>query len=92
MQATTLFWHIINFLAPAVVLGGLAAAGGWLAWRRSPRRGGFIGLWVWTSAAALLASALGLAWFAQDGKMLTYALMVLAGAATLVWRAAPRPV
>ena len=71
--------HLLNFVAPAafvallLVLGGrlLGAQGGSLAgWRQ----------WAVVFVVGLVVLAAGLALWGRDGKMLTYALLVLATA------------
>ena len=84
MQAADAFWHLTNFFAPAVVLGALAAALTKLIWRRELATGG-LRLWAWASGAAALASIGGLLWFERDGRIATYAAMVVACAAALWW-------
>ena len=79
MDAWDLLVHGANFLAPAWVLGLLLAGFG--AMRRGTRPG-----LAWP-AQALLNIAVGVAvlmaglwWLGRDGKMLTYAALVLATA------------
>jgi hypothetical protein len=85
LQATDAFWHITNFFAPALVVGGCAAALTRLVWRRELGSGSFWRLWAWASAACAVVSIAGLVVFAHDGKMATYAAMVVACAAALWW-------
>ena len=87
MQAIDAFWHIANFFAPSVALGGLAALATRLLWRRELADASGWRLWAWTSGAAGLASVGGLLAFQHDGRMATYAAMVLAAAAGLWWAA-----
>ena len=86
MQTTDAFWHIANFFAPAVVLGGLAAASTRWLWRRELAGVSMTRLWLCASVAAALASIIGLVVFGHDGKMLTYGAMVVAAATALWWR------
>lgn len=93
MQATDAFWHLMNFCAPALGIGGFAAALARLFWPGELRSRGLWRLWAWASAAAALASIAGLVVFERDGKMATYAAMVVACAAAIWWtgfRAAKR--
>jgi hypothetical protein len=85
LQATDAFWHLTNFFAPALVVGGLAAGLTRLIWRRELESSGGFRLWAWASGAAAVASIAGLVAFGHDGKMATYAAMVVACAAALWW-------
>ena len=91
MQAIDAFWHIANFFAPALVLGGLAAAATRWLWRRDLAGVSALRLWLWAGIAAAAASMVGLLAFGHDGKMLTYGAMVVASAAALWWRGFWRP-
>jgi hypothetical protein len=78
-------WHLLNFFAPAVGVGVMAA---WLAkllwWRElksvSPWR-----MAAWAVAASSLALVAGLLWTGHDGKMATYGAMVVVCALALWW-------
>jgi hypothetical protein len=85
LQATDAFWHITNFFAPALVVGGCAAVLTRLVWRRELKSCSVWRLWAWASSACALASIAGLIVFAHDGKMATYAAMVVGCAAALWW-------
>lgn len=78
----SLMVHLLNFLAPAcAVAAWLALAGtlvtrsysGWRAWRRQ---------FIFSSCSGISVLLLGLWWFGNDGKVVTYAAMVLACATT----------
>jgi hypothetical protein len=80
------FWHLINLFLPALLLGALASALAKLLWRRElagVRWSRLAGAAALTSAAVVL---LGLVVFGRDGRMATYAGMVLATASALWWR------
>ena len=85
MDAADAFWHLTNFLAPPLVLGGVAAGLTTLIWRRELGPGRGWRLWRWASAASGLASVAGLVAFQHDGRMATYAAMVGACALALWW-------
>ena len=78
-------WHLLNFFAPAVGVGVVAA---WLAkllwWRElksvSPWR-----MAAWAVVASSLALVGGLLWTGHDGKMSTYGAMVVVCALALWW-------
>ncbi len=79
-------WHLVNLFMPALMLGALTAALAKLLWRRELASVA----WRRLATAAALASAvvvvLGLVVFGRDGRMATYAGMVLATAGALWWR------
>ena len=85
MQAADAFWHLTNFLAPAVIVGGIAAGLTRLIWRRELGKGGGFRLWAWASGACALSLLLGLVLFERDGRMATYGVMVAACATALWW-------
>ena len=85
MQAADAFWHITNFFAPALFLGACAAALAKAIWRRELGPGLGWRLWAWASAASTLAAIAGLVVFGHDGRMATYAGMVVASALALWW-------
>lgn len=76
--------HLANFLAPAVVVAVLLAG---LPRLWPGARGGRAGFWrhvAWSSLAGALVLLAGLAWFGRDGKMTTYAVLVLVQG-TVAW-------
>ena len=78
-------FHLMGLLAPALRVALLLWLG--LLWRRGRRRSGGkpgrqLGWLALVGVAVLLA---GLAYFGRDGKMATYAVLVLAQG-TLAWR------
>jgi len=79
------FWHLANFFAPAIVTGFIAAGGTKLLWRRELAGVGWGRLGGWASGAMALVLLLGLAVLGHDGKMVTYAAMVVACAIVLWW-------
>lgn len=85
MQPSDAFWHVINFFAPAVVLGAIAVALTKLLWWRELGGVSAVRLWAWASSATAAASVVGLVVFERDGRMATYGAMVLACAAALWW-------
>lgn len=79
------FWHLANLFATSVLFGMVLATLGKLLWRRALAACRWWRLATWAGLAAALATLAGLAVFGRDGRMATYAAMVLAGAAVLAW-------
>lgn len=85
MSFLDLVWHLSNFAAPALLLGGISSAMAKLLWRRQLRSWNWLPLWGSAAAASLAACIVGLVLTGRDGKMITYAGMVFACAASLWW-------
>jgi hypothetical protein len=85
MNALDALLHLLNFVLPAALLGGLAAAGAKLLWRRSLQGVALARLAAWSSGAAAAVLLAGLLLTGRDGAMATYGAMVLACAAALAW-------
>lgn len=80
------FWHICNLFLPALGLGALSALLAKLAWRKELAGVPWRRLAAPASGAAALVVLAGLALTGRDGRMATYAAMVLACAAALWWQ------
>lgn len=80
------FWHVLNFFTPAVGLGLWATTLAKLFWWRALRGVPWLALLGWSVAAGALVSIAGLLLLGRDGKMATYAFMVLGCAGSLWWR------
>jgi hypothetical protein len=78
-------WHVLNLFLPAAMLAALASALAKLIWRSELRSVAWWRLCKVTALAAGGVTLAGLVLLGQDGKMLTYAGMVLASAAALAW-------
>jgi len=85
-------WHVLNLLTPALGMGLIAPALAKLLWRKDLRGVRWWALARWTAAAGALALLAGLVLTGRDGRMATYAAMVLASALALWWRGWVRPV
>ena len=85
MSPLDLLWHLLNFLAPAVAVGLLAPALAKLVWRSRWRTVRWSLLALWCSGAAVLALVAGWIVFGRDGRMASYAVLVLAVSAALAW-------
>jgi hypothetical protein len=77
-------YHLANFLAPAIALGCVLALAGPLVNKKSPLALGFIEQAAINSIAGAVALGLGLWFFGRDGKMASYAALVVF-AATSQW-------
>ena len=78
--------HLGNLFVPALALAVLTAALAKLLWRRELAPVSFRRLALPAALACAVVTAAGLVVFGRDGKMATYAGMVLACAFTLWWR------
>jgi len=78
LDALDLFWHIANFVLPAIGVGMLSAALCKLFWRRTLARVAWFTLAWQASAAGLAVLVAGLVITGHDGRMLTYAALVVA--------------
>jgi hypothetical protein len=81
LDPLNLFWHLANFVLPAVGVGALTAALCKLLWRRSLARTPWFTLAWQASAAGLAVLVAGLVITGHDGRMITYAGLVVACAA-----------
>ncbi len=77
------FWHVLNFLAPALVTGGIAAVLAKLVWRRDLGGTSWLSLALWAAFAGDTALIGGLWWTGRDGSMAAYAAMVAVVALTI---------
>ena len=73
MSALDALFHVINFVLPAVFLGGALALWGRRHSKKSVRQ-----TWFINSLVGIGALAAGLVFFGVDGKMLSYALLAVA--------------
>ena len=89
LDALDLFWHLANFALPAVGVGALTAALCKLFWRRSLARTSWFTLAWQASAAGVAVLVAGLVITGHDGRMVTYAGLVLA-CAIVPWLKAAR--
>jgi hypothetical protein len=80
-------WHLLNFFAPALAVGVLAAALAKLLWRRELAAARFRRLAAWACAGAAAAAVAALLVFGRDGTVAGYALLVAASALALWWSA-----
>ena len=79
------FWHLLNFLAPALGVGVITAALARLVWWRELRRASYARLALWAVAGCAVGLLAALIVFGRDGKMAGYALMLAGGSLSLWW-------
>jgi hypothetical protein len=85
MSAIDVIWHLLNLFAPALGLGTLSATGAKWLWRTELRAVSWRRLATWAVGASAAVTLVGLWVTGQDGRMSTYAAMVLGCAAALWW-------
>ncbi len=78
-------WHLLNLFAPAVGVGLVSASLAKLIWRRDLALVPWLRLATWAVITGALALIAGLVLFGQDGRMATYAGLVIASALALWW-------
>ncbi len=78
--------HLINFLLPAVCVAAFAAGVAKLLWRRELAGVSWRRLFGPAAALGALALAVGLVVQGRDGRIGSYALLVLGCALGLWWR------
>lgn len=79
-------WHLLNLVAPAVGVALIASASAKLLWRRSLKTVPFRDLFTWAAGVGVLVLLAGLVVFERDGKMLSYAALVVSTAGVLWWK------
>jgi hypothetical protein len=77
LDALDLFWHIANFVLPAIGVGALSAALCKAFWRRGLARVSWFTLAWQASAAGLAVLVAGLVITGHDGRMITWAALVV---------------
>lgn len=82
MDGLSLIVHVLNFLAPAVAVAAWITLISPFIWRGARPWKAWKSRFVLNSLAGGLMLLLGLIWFGQDGKMVSYAAMVLACASS----------
>lgn len=85
MDALDAFWHLSNLFVPALALAALTAALAKLLWRRDLAGVPWLRLALGAAAAGALVTVGGLVLSGRDGRMATYAALVLANALVLWW-------
>ena len=78
MRLIGLLDHLLNFIAPALVVGFLVAALAPLVMKKAQPHHSWLTQSAINSGASALVLLAGLVLFGHDGKMATYAAMLLA--------------
>lgn len=84
MGPIDLFFHLLNFVAPALVLGGLVAVLGRFFIKKATYPGTLRSQFAINSIVGVAVLLAGLVLLGRDGKMATYFALVL-GIATSQW-------
>jgi hypothetical protein len=77
--------HIINFALPALAMGVMVPLFSRLIWRKTPSKRSLKSQMIVTTLACLAVSFAGLVIFSTDGKMATYAVLVVVAAVCQWW-------
>jgi hypothetical protein len=77
------FWHVVNFLTPALATAAITAALAKLIWRHELAGRPWILLALWAALAGEAAMVGGWILVGRDGAMVSYAAMVVAVGLTL---------
>ena len=91
MSPSTALWHLLNLFAVPLMLGLLAPALAKLFWPQALKGRPWRRLAAQCFGCCALLTVGGLALSGHDGRTTTYAAMVLACTAVLVWASRPRP-
>ena len=83
-------WHLANLFGPAIGLALIAPTLAKGLWRSELRAVRWRGLVQWTALANAGVTLGGLVLLGRDGRMATYAAMVLATTLVLAWRSGIR--
>ena len=77
--------HLLGLLVAALGAGLLSAVLAKWIWHRAFKATGLLQLAGWTSGAGVVALAVGLVAFGHDGKLVSYAALVVLNALCLAW-------
>ena len=86
MSPLDAFWHLANLFGPAIGIGLIAPTLAMLLWLGKLKGMRWTGAVLWIASGCALVTVAGLLIFGRDGRMATYAAMVLVASATLWWR------
>lgn len=77
--------HLFNFVLPAIAMGVMMPFFSRMLWRKTPVKRSLMSQMLITSLVCLAVLFAGLVIFKTDGKMMTYAALVLAAAGCQWW-------
>ncbi len=77
--------HLFNFVLPAIAMGVMMPLFSRLIWRKTPVKRSLRSQILITSLAGVAVLLAGMVIFRTDGKMLTYAALVLVAAGCQWW-------
>jgi hypothetical protein len=86
MVAIDGFWHVLNFLAPAIGVGVVACLLAKVFWRHTLPTNALGGLLAWSVGAGCVVLCVGMVVSGHDGQMSTYGALVLCVAVILWWK------
>jgi hypothetical protein len=79
------FWHLLNFLAPAIGVGVLTPLLAKIVWWRGLQGAGWRRLMGLCTAVSALTWVVALVVFGRDGRMASYGALVGANAVSMWW-------
>ena len=85
MDFIDLFWHLAGFVAPALIVGPLLVVLSRFFWRKVPQALSVSAQAAINFAVCLAVLMVGLVVTGRDGRIVTYAALVLASAACQAW-------
>lgn len=77
--------HLFNFVLPAIAMGVMMPFFSRMLWRKTPVKRSLMSQMLITTGACMAVLFAGLVIFNTDGKMMTYAGVVLAAAGCQWW-------
>ncbi len=90
MQFVDTLWHLVNFVLPALVMAPAMVLTARFVYRKPLLAQSLFIQFAINFAVCVAVLIVGLAWAGHDGRLLTYAALVLASASTQAVLAASR--
>lgn len=85
MRPLDAVWHLLNLFLPALGMAAIAPSLAKLVWRRALRDVSWMRLALWCGGVTALCLLGGLLLLGRDGRMVTYAAVVVGIALALGW-------